>query len=420
MDVLLGVSGSISCYKACDLVRALVRDGHRVKVVLTRGASEFVGAGIFRSLGALAAHGPGDDFRHPPPGGGGGGPVLHVELARWAHKLVLAPLSADTAARLAQGRADDLLGSVFLAFPPERPLLVFPAMNVRMLEHPFTKANLEALARLRSLGNAFVHPTDEGALACEDEGRGRLPDVEEVADLVATAGGEGSGVRTLVAAGATVSPIDPVRFVSNPSTGLTGYHCARACLAEGHEVAAVVGGNATDRFRLLARHPRFRLVRVVTTQEMLDAVSAEFDACDLYITPAAIADLECDMRPEKIRKRDFDHRVEFRPSPDILAAMLGRRRGQVVVGFAAETDPTEERLREKFARKPVDLLVGTRARHDPRGTEGFGADRARYRLFDGRSFEDLSLAKSALAAAILDRVRGRLPGGKAQKTSARK
>ena len=412
MNILLAVSGSISCYKSYDLVRALTAEGHRVKVILTRGALKFIRPQTFRYLGAVAVYGHGDDFEYPQ--GEADGPVLHVELADWADRLAIAPLSANTASRLAEGKACDLLSSVFLAFSPEKTILIFPAMNSLMLEHPFTRENLQALEKLKTAGQVFIHPTDVGFLACETEGWGRLPSVEEVALLIETLGPIRRKKKVLISAGATLAPIDPARYVTNPSSGMTGYALAIEFLRAGYLVMAVVGRYATERFQLLKNHPRFRFSVVATTKEMLDCVSSEFDEAAIYASPAAISDLECKMSAKKIKKKDLDHRISFDKSPDILAQMIARKKGQILVGFAGETDLSDEVLREKFERKPVHLLVGTRIFHDTERTEGFRSEGASYKFFDGESFMCQDFSKKMLAQYIVEFV-GRICDQNSQK-----
>ena len=402
MNIVVAVTGSISCYKSYDLVRALVREGHAVKVVLTRGALEFIKPQTFRYLGAKAVYTHDDDFRYPQDEKED--PVLHISLARWADKLVIAPLSANTASRLAGGRADDLLTSLFLSLAPDKPVLVFPAMNSLMLEHPFTQENLQELTKIKSLGNVFVHPTEEGLLACEEVGKGKLPSVEEMADLIETVVTQKEGRRILIAAGATISPIDPVRYVTNPSSGTTGYKFAKECLKRGHRTVAVVGRYATQRFALLKNHPLFEMTTITTTGEMAEFVEREFPQCDVYITPAAIADLEFDMFKEKMKKRSLEHHLKFRSSPDILASVIKRKTRQSIVGFAAETNLCEEAIREKFGRKPVDILIGTEVFHDSANTAGFQREDAEYLIFDGDVFIRERMTKTALAAFVLDRI----------------
>ena len=403
MNIALAVTGSISCYKSYDLLRTLIREGHTIKIILTQGALEFIKPQMFRYLGAKAVYCHNDDFQYPQ--GEGNAPILHISLARWADKLVIVPLSANTASRLASARSDDLLTSLFLAFEPTKPILIFPAMNSFMLEHPFTQDAFASLQKIKSLANVFIHPTDEGTLACEEHGKGKLPSVEEVSDLIETIESTKTDKKVLIAAGATISPIDPVRYVTNPSSGITGYRFAKECLKSGHCVVAVVGHYSTNKFTLLKNHPQFRLITIMTTKEMSGFIESEFPKCDIYITPAAIADLEFDMYKYKIKKSSLSHHLKFKSSPDILATVIEKKQRQFIVGFAAETNLTKKTMKEKFNRKPVDILIGTDVFHDSSKIAGFQKEEANYIIFDGKTFTTNKMTKASLARFILDRIR---------------
>lgn len=400
MNVLLAVSGSISCYKAYDLARALVRRNHCVKMILTKGALNFIKPQTFRYLGVKAVYTHDDDFCYPRQEADA--PVLHVSLARWADKLIVAPLSANTASRLARGEASDLLTSLFLSLDSRKPILVFPAMNTKMLSHPFTRENLASLEKIKSLSQVFVHPGHSGLLACGDEGNGKLPEIEEIVALSETITNVKSNKKALIVTGATLSLIDPVRYVTNPSSGITGYYLACESLNVGHRVICIAGRYATRRLDLLENHPYFQLARVTTTEEMYRCVDSEFDDCDLYISPAAIGDLEYDMHKEKIKKDSFDHQITFKKSIDILTNMIKRKKHQLIIGFAGETDLSIENLMEKHRRKPVDLLVGTRVFHDAQLTTGFQEDQADYKFFNGQTSWEGRMGKEKLAHYILE------------------
>ena len=399
LNIILAISGSISCYKSYDLARNLVKDGHQVKIILTQGAVKFIRPQTFRYLGVKAVYTFDDDFHYPKDEKDD--PVLHISLARWAHKLVIAPLSANTASRLAKGEANDLLTSLFLAFDPHKNILIFPAMNSHMLEHPFTKENLNELKKISSLGNVFIHPTDEGLLACEETGEGKLADIEEIKALIETITPIKNPKRILIASGATISPIDPVRYVTNPSSGTTGYYLAKAFLAHGYKTHVVSGKIGVDKFNLFKHHPNFNLITVTTTHEMYQAIDRAFDQCHIYVSPAAISDLEFDMYKHKIKKKDLDHHIKFKKSPDILGSMINKKKNQTIIGFAAETDLSEEVLKEKFDRKPVDLLVGTQVFYDDNKTEGFQSNQAVYKFFDGKSYINKTMEKRLLADYIV-------------------
>ena len=293
MNLLLAVTGSISAYKTLDITREWVKAGHSVKVVLTAGALQFVVPQVFKYLGASEVFLPLDDFKYPKEEQDPGS-VLHIELGKWADKLILAPLSANSLSRIVSGQAGDLLNSVFLAFDPGKPVLAFPAMNTKMLDHPFVERNLELLDELP---NVFVHPSSSGELACGDIGAGKLPTVDTI--LTAT---EAVSLKTidkqaglkkhiLISTGATVSPLDPVRYLTNASSGITGYHLAIESLKRGHKVTVVAGKFATAKLELLTHLPHFQLLRVTTATEMASVLDKYFSYADSYISAAAISDI---------------------------------------------------------------------------------------------------------------------------------
>ncbi|MCR9204958.1 MAG: hypothetical protein NXH75_10295, partial [Halobacteriovoraceae bacterium] len=249
MKIALGVTGSISAYKALDLTRKFTKEGHIVRVILTRGAEKFVRQETFSYLGAERVYSALDDFKSYS---GDEGPVLHVSLSKWADKLVVAPLSANTLAKFSQGNAEDLLTSLFLAWKKEKPILLFPAMNTEMLTHPFVIENFD---RVSDLTNTFLSPTQSGVLACGDEGAGKLLDINEIAELTYSYDLHSSGKEVLLTAGATLSPLDDVRFLTNASTGKTALPLIRRALQLGHKVKAIVGKNATREIDYFLCHP---------------------------------------------------------------------------------------------------------------------------------------------------------------------
>jgi len=481
--VLVGVSGCIAAYKACEVVRGLQKAGVRVKVVMTEHATEFVGPTTFRSLTREpVAVGLFDDAP--------GDPIHHISLAKEADLFLIAPCTANVMAKMAHGLADDLLTTTALA--TTAPVMVAPAMNVNMYEHAATQANMQTL---RERGVLFVE-AETGYLACGDVGKGRLagPDdivaaalavlegtdvkaagenpaagelglsgrgahaatsavaasanragavkggngsggVEEAAGV--TANGEGDagirrntegavdsergegaergeagggneaapvvrdleGKRVLITAGPTREPIDPARFISNRSSGKTGFALAREASARGADVTLVTGPVA------LADPNDVKTVRVETALEMFNAVDAAFDDMDIAIFSAAV----CDARPKNPSARKFKKgvdaealsKVELVENPDILATMGARKHaGQVVVGFAAETEHVAANARKKLVAKQADLIVG----NDVSAGKGFATDDNQVVFVSEHGTERLPLMpKAALAKAILDR-----------------
>ena len=401
MRILLGVTGSISAYKAIDIARELFKKDHEVKVICTSGAMKFVVPEVFTYLGVQNVYKSQDDFSNKN--------VLHIDLARWCDVFVIAPASANTISRLAQGQASDLLTSVFLALEPHKNTLMFPAMNSNMLAHPFTQQNIADLKKLKTLQNFFVSPTDAGILACEEVGLGKLPSVAEIVELIPTMIKplNGHDQKTiLVTTGATIVPLDPVRYLTNSSSGITGFYLAEAALSMGHKVLMVAGLNSTEKLNLFSKHPNFSMTRVSTVEEMKNAVHANLANADLYISSAAISDIEFDVSSDKIKKDTMGDSLKIKKATDILKTVLEKKSAKLkVVGFAAETDMSDAVLNKKMQSKPVDLLVGTKVHNgltDKASIAGFNVDYADYRLLSpkGYSFEG-QLTKKELAHKIL-------------------
>ena len=214
MKILLGVSGSISAYKSYDLLRSLVKEGHEVITVTTKSGEKFVHPWLFKSLGAKATYTYADDFQKAKETDG----VLHIELARWCDGILIAPASANFIADLSHGKATDLLSSIFLAISDERPVALFPAMNTKMLQHPFVKENIDKISKLK---NVYDRPTASGTLACGEEGEGKLEDIDVIAETAPIIFGQflnraKNEKHYLITTGATISPLDPVRYLTNP------------------------------------------------------------------------------------------------------------------------------------------------------------------------------------------------------------
>lgn len=386
--VVLGVTGCIAAYKSAEIVRGLQKAGVRVKVVMTEHACEFIGPTTFRAL-----------TREPVAVGlfdEPGDPIHHVSLAQEADAMLIAPCTANVLAKLACGIADDLLTTTALALTA--PLVIAPAMNVHMYENAATRNNMGVL-HIR--GARFIEAED-GYLACGDTGRGRLADVDEiVAQTLRVLGVEHdlAGRAVLVTAGPTVEAIDPVRYLSNHSSGKMGYAIAAAAARRGADVTLVSGPTA------LGAPDGVEVVPVKSALEMLDAASAAFPSCDIAVFAAAVSD----MRPKnpaasKLKKGAAAAElstIELVENPDILATLSARKRaGQVVVGFAAETDDVVENARKKLVSKGAHLIVGNEVGEH----RAFGADDNQAYLVSGCGVEELPLmSKDRLADAILDR-----------------
>jgi phosphopantothenoylcysteine decarboxylase/phosphopantothenate--cysteine ligase len=406
MKILLSVCGSISAYKSLDIARGLVNNGHQVKVVLTRGARQFVLPEVFTYLGVEDVYLDDADFNHKN--------VLHIDLARWCDVLVIAPLSANTLSRLAQGGASDLLSSIFLAIEPEKTIAVFPAMNSLMLKHPFTEENFSQLKKLKTLNNVFISLTNAGVLACNEIGAGKLPHVEEIIALIPTLKApfnlEAKRKKIVITTGATIAPLDPVRYLTNSSSGITGYHLAVAALRHGHEVVVIAGKNAVNELDYLAKHPFYKLIRVTTVVEMHQAVHAELKNANAYLSAAAISDIEFEISTEKIKKENIDGSLKIKKAIDILKSVIDAKLPNLkIVGFAAETDLSDAVLTKKYNSKPVDLLIGTKVNNGlttSSETLGFNVNQAHYRFMEnGVITTDKTLEKSELAEIIFQRIK---------------
>jgi phosphopantothenoylcysteine decarboxylase/phosphopantothenate--cysteine ligase len=340
--VLLGVTGGIAAYKSAELVRRLVERGAQVQVVMTAAAREFIGAATFQALS-------GRPVRDSLWDAAAEAAMGHIELARWADVVLIAPATADVIARLASGRADDLLSTLCLA--TAAPILLAPAMNQQMWANAATQANVATLASrgLRLLGPAT------GEQACGEFGAGRMLEPTQLADqlepLLGTAGPL-SGQRVLITAGPTRECIDPVRFVSNRSSGKMGYAVAQAMCAAGAEVVLVSGPVA------LAAPPGVRRISVESAAQMLEAVLQELPGTRIFVATAAVADYRpVSVAESKIKKKAEHLALEMTRTTDILATVAARADRPFVVGFAAETDAVEANARDKLQRKNLDMIA---------------------------------------------------------------
>lgn len=410
MKITLSVTGSISAYKSYDLARELVKSGHRVRVLVSQGALKFIRKETFSYLGCEKVYSPQDDFEVITQEDSElEGSVLHVALAKWADKGVIAPLSANTLATLCQGAAPDLISSLFLAWRREKPLIVFPAMNSEMLSHPFVKDNFQ---KLSTLSHVFVGPTQSGLLACGDKGAGKLASIEEMKALIETYGLSHNDKSVLITTGATVAPLDSVRYLTNASSGKTAIPFIEECLAKGMTVKVLAGVFATKELEKFSHHPSFQLLRFKSTSDLFELVKSNFPQCDLYISCAAIGDFEFENPGvNKLKKSDLQMSLKIKKTQDILAHVLTMKKPhQKVIGFAAESKLDDAILLEKFKRKPVDLLIGTQVSNGLNGeaTQGFQNDEATYRLMS--SLEEIGpetlLTKKNLAAMALPIVWG--------------
>lgn len=387
--VVLGVSGSIAAYKAAELVRLLKRAGAEVQVLMTPDAARFIAP---LTLGTLSER---EVLTEIFPENEDGSWTKHVHLGLWADLFVVAPATATTLAKLAAGLCDSMLTAAALS--ARCPLVVAPAMDHDMFVHPATQRNL---ATLRADGVTVIEP-EHGELASGLIGTGRLPEPEALAERIAAmlrSSGALGGTKVLVTAGPTREALDPVRFLTNHSTGTMGYALAEAAARRGARVVLVSGPTA------LPAPPGVERIDVTSADEMHAAAQQHADA-DLVLAAAAVADYApAEASEQKVKKGEGDLTLRLRRTPDVLAALGARKReGQTLVGFALETHDGRANARAKLERKNLDWIVLNHA-NEPGAGFGPGTNRVTLLRRDGAE-EDLPLMpKRAVAEAILDRV----------------
>ena len=386
--VLLGICGGIAAYKMASLTSTLVQAGAQVDVIMTAEAERFVGSLTFASLTGRPVYASLWDAPERIP---------HIRLVRAAHVILVAPATANVIAKLAHGIADDLLTTALLA--ARTRIVVAPAMNDAMYEHAATQENLRALA---SRGYDIVDP-EYGFLAERERGVGRLASEERLLQALNVAVRRSAalrGKRVVVTAGPTQEAFDPIRHVSNPSTGATGIAIAREAVARGAEVTLMLGPT------LLEPPAGARTLRFKTADELLHLATAHAVGADITIATAAVSDWRpAETAASKLKKTDDDLTVRMVRTPDVLA-MLGERKGStLLIGFAAETDDHERNAREKLERKQLDAIVI----NDVRGAAGFGTGENTLAILwrSGQRSDLGTAAKEVLAARLLDAVEER-------------
>lgn len=389
--VVLGVTGGIAAYKSIQVARDLTRLGATVDVVLTRAAQKFVAALSFEGVTGRPALT--DLFSAD-------GAALHVKLGREADVVCVAPATADFLARAAQGRADDLICTTLLA--TRAPVVICPAMNDRMFEHPQVQANVTHL--IQELGYAVAGPA-EGPLAVgEGEGPGRMLEPWQIEEHVGRAlaqGGPLAGRAVLVTAGPTREPVDPVRYVGNRSSGRMGYAIAQAAWRRGAQVTLVSGPSA------LTRPVGVEVVPVETAVEMWEAVGARVSTADVSVFAAAVADFRpADPKSQKVKRAESDGAItiELTENPDVARDTIAKRKeGSIAVGFALETTDLIENAEKKLSAKAFDLIVANDA-NDPEAGFDVATNRVTI-LSNGRAPEAFpTMIKEAVAEEILDRI----------------
>jgi phosphopantothenoylcysteine decarboxylase/phosphopantothenate--cysteine ligase len=352
--IVLGVSGGIACYKAVELVRLLVKDGFVVQVIMTRGAAEFVTPLTFQTLSGRAVASETFSLTQESE-------IGHINLADSADLFVVAPATANVIGKIAGGIADDLLTTVIMA--TQAPVLIAPAMNIHMYENPIVQENLR---KLRRVGYHILEPA-EGYLACGYEGKGRLPEPETIVEAInrLLKVKDLAGERLLITAGPNREPLDPVRYISNRSSGKMGYALARAALRRGADVTLVSGPTT------LEPPVGARLVAVTTAAEMRQAVLQAFDQCTAVIMAAAVADYRAiNVAEKKLKRGQGPMELRLEPNPDILQELGMQKNGKVLIGFAAETDELLANAAKKLREKNLDMIVANDVTAQGSGFDG--------------------------------------------------
>jgi len=393
--ILLGVSGGIAAYKGAALCSKLAQAGADVRVIMTESATKFIAPLTFQTLSRHDVIVDTFDEKDASV-------VSHIDLADRADLVIVAPATANTIAKMALGLGDDMLSTTLLA--TTAPILVAPAMNVHMYAHPAVQANMNTLAER---GVLFVEP-GTGQLACGYVGKGRLEEPEQIVEAVRRFFADKEllrGKKVLVTAGGTVERIDPVRYLTNDSSGKMGFAIAEAALLMGAEVTLVSG-------KTTAAAPQgVRIVQVESAVQMLDAVVARMPEADIVIKAAAVADYRpAEQADQKIKKKEDEMTLKLVKNPDILQTIGQLKTNQFIVGFAAETQNIDEHAMDKLSRKRCDLLIANDVTQEG---AGFGTDTNVVRIYDaGGLVEALPvMTKREVARQLLMHVAERMPKG---------
>lgn len=396
--MLLGVTGSIAAYKSPDIVRRLKEQGAEVRVVLTASAEKLVSGAVFQAVSGEAVRGDIWDAQAEAAMG-------HIELAKWADLILIAPATANVIAQLAAGSAENLLTTICLA--SEAPISIAPSMNQAMWRDPATQSNCEVLRKR----NVKLIGPDEGTQACGDDGPGRMSEPLDIVNRLARGGATGpfEGLKVLVSAGPTREAIDPVRFVSNRSSGKMGFAVARAMADAGARVTLIAGPVN------LPTPPQVERVDVETTQQMIDAALEQVAEADIYVGAAAISDYRPKVTAtQKIKKSADTFTLEMVKSPDLLAMISVLDDGPFTVGFAAETEKLEEYALAKLERKQLDMIIANLVGENI----CFDADTNKVVVLWNGGRESLPrLPKTELARRLVDVIAGRYRQARSVTTS---
>ncbi|MFN5679797.1 MAG: bifunctional phosphopantothenoylcysteine decarboxylase/phosphopantothenate--cysteine ligase CoaBC [Flavobacteriia bacterium] len=386
--ILLGITGGIAAYKIPILVRLLKKQGAEVRCILSPHAQDFVSPLVLATLSQEAVY---SEFWNKQTGVW----TNHVELGLWADVMLIAPATANTVSKMASGACDNLLLATYLSL--KCPCIIAPAMDLDMYQHPSFKRNLATLAQDR----VQVIPATFGALASGLEGQGRMEEPEQIAAYLQTFFQQqvqvmqGSGQKWLITAGPTREPLDPVRYLSNHSTGKMGFALAAAALQAGHEVLLITGPTQQE-----LTHPNLKLIQIETGEELLKQVQANWSWATAGIFSAAVADYRvAEVASEKIKKSAVQMELTLVKNPDVLAWAAAHKNEQIVVGFALETNNSEENALMKLRSKKLDYIV---LNEQQKGVSGFGSDTNKMIIFDRAERRlELPLQRKSEAAAAL-------------------
>jgi len=396
--VLVGVTGSIAAYKAVSLVRLLKKQGANVQVIMTKSAQEFVKPLTFQVVSQNPVIT--DMFATPSRWD-----VEHVSLADRADVFLVAPATANIIGKMSSGIADDMLTSTLLA--TKAKIVIVPAMNVNMYENSITRYNMDFLRQ----SGIYVMEPEEGYLACGYTGRGRFPDPEDIVkrvEVLLGQDGDLKGKKILITAGPTREPIDPVRFITNHSSGKMGYALAKRAVIRGGKVVLVSGPT-----NIAAPDGLHKFIPIETAKEMYDAVMDHFDWADMVIKSAAVADYSPKFyASNKIKKREGSMAIDLKRNPDILKSLGARKTHQILVGFAAETCDAEKNALNKLREKNLDFIVLNDVTAEG---AGFTSDTNVVKILykEGKTEELPKMLKSSLADKILDRILTYVPQSRA-------
>lgn len=388
--IIIGVTGSIAAYKAAALVRLLVKEGAEVKVVMTDLAKQFITP---LTLATLSRHPVMVEFYNPENGDW----HSHVDMGLWADLYLIAPATANTIGKMAHGIADNLLLTTYLS--AKCPVMVAPAMDLDMYRHPATQRNLDIL---RGYGNLIVEPA-EGELASGLIGKGRMAEPEEIAGVVRRffhAGDDFKGKKVLLTAGPTYEKIDPVRFIGNYSSGKMGFALAEEFAGRGAEVTLVAGPVS-----LQTVHPTIRRIDVESAAQMYEQVMLESDGCDIAVSCAAVADFTpVQKADQKVKRGKETWSLELQPTRDIAEALGERKKpGQLLVGFALETNDETCNAIQKLHKKNLDLIV-LNSLKDKNACFGFDTNKVTLIDREERQFQYELKSKQAVARDIVDQI----------------